>query len=63
MSKYDVLKEMISEWIELETENYKEAKNLAGINSCGACMAAGAVDAYKQVMSDIAELEAEVVVL
>ena len=59
--KYKILKELINEWIEREQENLKESLELAGHNSPGACMAMGALDAYKQVLSDINELEAEVV--
>lgn len=57
---YKILKELINEWIELEKENYSEAKAVAGIDCAGACMANGAIDAYKQVLSDIEELEKEV---
>lgn len=59
--KYKILKELINEWIEHETENYNEARSLAGINSPGACMASGAIDAYRQVLSDIEELQMEAV--
>lgn len=59
MSKYAVLKELVQAWINQEKENMQEAKS-AGINSPAFCMAIGAHDAYKQVLSDIAALEAEV---
>jgi hypothetical protein len=58
--KYDTLKELIGEWIEREEENLEEARASAGINCAGAGMAMGALDAYRQVLSDIADLEAEV---
>jgi hypothetical protein len=55
--KYKILKEAINEWIDLETENFNEAKASAGVNCAGAAMALGALDAYRQVLSDIKELE------
>jgi hypothetical protein len=61
MSKYKILKELICEWIDREQENFSEAKQSAGINCPGACMALGAIDAYKQVLEDISSLEQEAV--
>lgn len=61
MNKYKALKEFINEWIKRESENYSEAHRLAGVNSPGACMALGAIDAYKTTLKDIEELEQEVV--
>ncbi len=58
MSKYAVLKELINEWIERERENMEEALP-SGVNCAGYCMAAGAFEAYCQVLSEIAELETE----
>lgn len=55
--KYDILKGLINEWIEREKENFEDAKKSAGVNCAGANMAIGAIDAYKQVLSDIKELE------
>lgn len=60
MSKYDILKELIREWIEREEEDLDEAVASAGTNCAGASMAMGALDAYKQVLADIDELEREV---
>lgn len=57
MNKYDVLVELIEEWIESEQESYEEARESAGVNCCGACMAQGALDAYRQVLADIASLQ------
>lgn len=57
MSKYDVLKELIGEWIEREKENFEEARQSAGVNCPGACMASGAIEAFRQVLSDIEEFE------
>jgi len=57
--KYLILKELISEWIEREMENYEEAVRLVGTECPGACLAAGALDAYQQVLRDIEELERE----
>jgi hypothetical protein len=62
MSKYEILKECIGEWLERERDNYEEAKKSAGTNCPGACMAAGAIEAYEQVLSDITELEKEVLI-
>jgi hypothetical protein len=60
--KYKIIKELIGEWIEREQENYEEAVESAGINCCGACMASGALEAYRQVLSDIESLEQEAVI-
>lgn len=57
MSKYTILKEQINEWIEREKQNLKEAMEDGGINCIGAGMAMGALDAYRQVLLDIEELE------
>jgi hypothetical protein len=62
MSKYKILKELINEWLETETENYSEAMRLGGGNMPGACMASGAIDAYRTVLKDIEELEKEAAV-
>lgn len=62
MSKYKIIKELINERIDREKENYQEARELSGVNSPGACMASGAIDAYNTVLSDIAELEREAVI-
>ena len=59
MSKYKILKELINDWIDREKENFDEARKSAGVNCAGAAMALGAIDAYKQVLSDIDELEQE----
>lgn len=59
MSKYKILKEQIQEWIEREKENFDEARKY-GVNTPGASMAVGAIEAYEQVLRDIAELESEV---
>lgn len=59
MSKYAVLKELINEWIEREQENMQQALP-SGVDCAGYCMAAGAFEAYCQVLSDIAELETEI---
>lgn len=59
MSKYAVLKEYISDWIYREEENFKDAKEAGGVNCVGAGMALGAIDAYRQVLADISELEKE----
>ena len=55
--KYKILKEVINEWIEREHENLHDAVKSAGSNSVGAAMCMGALEAYKQVLSDIEELE------
>lgn len=54
--QYKILKELINQWIEREEENYDEAK-VFGVDCAGAAMALGALDAYNQVLSDIASLE------
>jgi hypothetical protein len=56
-SKYDELKHLIHEWIDCETENLNAARISAGINCAGSSMAMGAIDAYRQVLADIEELE------
>lgn len=58
--KYTVLKRLIGEWLERENENLDEAQRLGGSNTPGAAMAMGAIEAYEQVLRDIAELEQEV---
>jgi hypothetical protein len=59
MSKYAILKELINEWIERERENMEHALPF-GVDCAGYSLAAGAFEAYCQVLSDIAELESEV---
>lgn len=54
MKKYDLLKELINAWIEREKENIEECH---GIQS-----AQGALNAYRQVLFDIEELEQEVTI-
>lgn len=60
MDKYKLLIDLINQCIEQERENQKEAAKSAGVNCCGSCMAMGAIDAYRQVLSDIGELTQEV---
>ena len=57
--KYAILKELINDWIEREMYNLEEARLSAGIDCPGACLASGALEAYRQVLSDIEELETE----
>lgn len=53
------LKELLQEYIEREKEEFKDAKESAGPNCPGACLALGALDAYRQVLTDIEDLEQE----
>lgn len=62
MSKYDILKEMINDWLDREKKNFQDARKSAGINSPGSAMALGAMEAYQQVLDDISKLENEVVI-
>lgn len=60
--KYKILKQLIGEWIERETENLIDIRKTNGVNCVAYGMASGALDAYKQVLSDIEELESEGVI-
>lgn len=55
--KYTILKELIREWIDRETENLKEIRKDGCANTVGEGMAMGAHEAYCQVLNDIEELE------
>lgn len=61
MNKYQILKELINAWIEREKENMQDIRRTNGTNCAAYSMALGAVDAYQQVLTDIAELETEAV--
>ena len=62
MSKYKILKELINEWIEREKEDLAECKDHGGYNTVGAGMAMGALEAYRQVLTDISQLERTAVI-
>lgn len=62
MEKYKILQELINQWVEREKEKLKELREYEGINSPAVCRAVGALSAYEQVLSDIAELEREAVI-
>lgn len=55
-SKYDILVELIEQWLATEKEKLEQIKNK---NSVMAGMSMGAIEAYSQVLSDIEELERE----
>ena len=59
MSKYTILKEQINEWIAREEENLDECSDH---NCYMAGVIIGAIEAYRQVLLDIKELERVVVI-
>lgn len=59
--KYKILKELIYEWIERETENLLEIRKDGHSNTVGEGMAMGAQEAYHQILNDINELEKEAI--
>ena len=60
MNRCQILKELIRSKIENERENLNEARS-AGTNSPGYSMAIGAIDAYNIILSEIDELETEII--
>lgn len=55
--KYHELESVILEAIDDEIVNRDEAKKSAGINCPGCCMAMGAIDAYREVLRMIDDVE------
>ncbi len=58
--RFIFIKEHINSCIESEEENLQEAIKSAGSNCAGAAMAMGALDAYKDVLEYLTELDKEV---
>lgn len=59
-NKYEILKELISEWLTTAKEDAIEAHQTGGQNCYGLGFAEGEVSAYRQILADIVELETEV---
>jgi hypothetical protein len=60
--KYEILKEAILDWKQTAKEDLKEAQRVAGHNCYGAGFAAGEIQAYEQILSDIEELKSVAVI-
>lgn len=62
MGKYDILKELIRQWMNIENEEMEEIKKLIGTDNVGFGLCAGASEAYKNILRDIEQLECEAVI-